>query len=134
MKKGCLKKVFGIVLCFSLIFTFLSFTASARYQYITILQAGLAINSSGLATCSGLVKSSDSSTSTTLTVELQKYSSGWKYDDSWNTSGKGTASIPLTAQKYVGHGLYRVVVTAKVYSSSGTLLETQSVLSNEVTY
>ena len=134
MKKGYLKRAFGIILCFAMIFAFSGLTVSARYQYITTLNAGLSINSSGLATCSGLVKPSDNDTSTTLTVELQKYSSGWKYDDSWNTSGTGTKNVQLSAQKYVVRGLYRVVVTAKVYSSSGKLLETQSLMSHEVTY
>jgi len=93
MKKGCLKKAFGVILCFAMIFAFSSFPVSARYQYIAVLNAGLSINSSGFATCSGLVKPSDNDTSTTLTVELQKYSSGWKYDDSWNTSGLKIAQL-----------------------------------------
>jgi len=134
MQKSYSKKALGIILLFAMVFAVLTPTVSARYQYITILTTALSINSSGLANCSGAVKPSDSSTKTTLTVELQKSSGGWKYEYSWSTSGSGAANIPLAGQRYVTKGLYRVVVTAKVYSSSGTLLETQSVISHEVAY
>jgi len=135
LKKKHLKKVLGIVLLLAVMVTALSTTVSARYKHIDMIVASLTINSSGLATCEGGVYPSDSDTNTTLIVELQKFSGGsWGKDDSWSTSGTGTNTIMLSGKKYVVHGKYRVVVTAKVYSSSGALLENESCISHEVTY
>jgi len=136
MKKSSLKKVLGIILFFTLLFTVLSSTVSARYQYIAILSVGFQINSSGLAEFDGCVDPSNSNTKTDLTVELQKKSgSTWNNDGSWSASGTGTNTILKSVGLYVVHGTYRVVVTAKVYSSSsGALLETEDITSREVTY
>ena len=134
MRKNNLKKAISIILLIMVLLITLSTAVSARYQYIAILGASLSINSNGLATCEGQVRPSDNDTSTTLTVELQKQSNGWIYVDSWSTSGEGARNIIKSAQKYIARGKYRVVVTAKVYSSSGSLLENQSVISHEVTY
>ena len=136
MKKSSLKKVLGIILLLTLLFNVLSTTVSARYQYIAILAVGLQISSSGLAEFDGYVAPSNSNTRTDLTVELQKKSgSTWNKEGSWSDSGTGTNSVLKSVSLYVVHGTYRVVVTAKVYSSSsGALLESESITSREVTY
>jgi len=141
MKKFKLNKVISVILFIAVISTALSTVVSAYqnisvwYQNITILGAGLSINSSGLATCDGYVALSNSNTNTTLTVNLQKYSGGsWISQQTWTASGTGTGSITKSGQRYVTSGKYRVTVTAKIYSSSGTLIEEESCISSEVTY
>jgi len=135
MKKNCFTKAISIILFLAVIVTALSITVSARYKYIDILGASLTINSSGLASCSGYVCPSDNSTNTTLTVELQKKSgNSWVSEYSWSGSSVGMRTAVASGTRYVVRGTYRVVSTANVYSSSGTLLETQSVTSKEVTY
>lgn len=135
MKKNCFKKALGIILVLAVIVSALNFTVSARYKHIDGIYASLSISSSGLATCEGLILPSDNNTSTTLIVELQYYSNGsWTYNDSWYAYGTGRNIVAKSAQKYVVHGKYRVVSTAKIYSSSGTLLENESCISPEFTY
>lgn len=108
----------------------------ARYSYITMLSGGLSIDSNGLATCSGLVIPSKSTTRTFLTVTLEKYNNGsWAVIESWTNSGSGIASISKTGKQYVSRGTYRVVVNAKVYdTSSGELLEDVSYTTSKKTY
>jgi hypothetical protein len=135
MKKTYFKKALGIVLLLVVMFTALSSTVSARYKYIDIIGASLSINSSGLASCGGYVMPSDSNTNSTVTVELQRKSgNSWTSEYSWSGSSTGTWTAAASGTRYVVRGTYRVVTTAKVYSSSGSLLETQSVTSSEVTY
>lgn len=135
MKGISFKKALGIILFIVLIITILNVTVSARYQYISNFSYGFSINSNGLATCTGYVKPTYDDKKTTLTVELQKCSNGsWVYVDSWSDSRTGANSFSITELKYVISGKYRVVVTAYVYSSSGTLLETTSCTSSEITY
>lgn len=108
----------------------------ARYSYITMLSGGLSIDSNGLATCSGLVIPSKSTTRTVLTVTLEQYNNGsWAGIESWTNSGSGIASISKTGKRYVDRGKYRVVVNAKVYDSfSGSLLEDENFTTSEKTY
>jgi len=138
MKKSYFKKIFSIVLLLAVIVTALNLTVSARYNYIDLLSSGLSINSIGLATCTGVVTPSYNDTKATLNVELQKKVSNnvWSPEGgAWSGSGTGNNPIAVEGKKYVVHGTYRVLVTAKIYSSSsGALLETQSMYSPEVTY
>jgi len=101
-----------------------------------MLSGGLSIDSNGLATCSGLVIPSKSTTRTVLTVTLEQYNNGsWAGIESWTNSGLGIASISKTGKRYVDRGKYRVVVNAKVYDSfSGSLLEDENFTTSEKTY
>ncbi len=61
-----------------------------RFTYISLLNAGLSINSSGKATCIGHASAYDSSHTTRLTVQLQKStSSAWSAVKSWSASSTG---------------------------------------------
>jgi hypothetical protein len=105
------------------------------YTHITTLFAGLSIDSSGLATCSGTVFPTYFDTNAELTVTLEEYKNNkWGSVYSWSAYGDGSAIIAKSGQRYVTSGRYRVVVTAKIYSLSGTLLETQSKTTTEKTY
>jgi len=106
-----------------------------KFTYISLLNAGLDINSSGKATCIGHASAYDSSHTTRLTVELQKYTgNGWSTIKSWSTSSTGQSIAGLEEDYYVVHGTYRVCSTAKVYNASGNLLENKSAYSDTVTY
>ncbi|MDQ7092442.1 hypothetical protein REC12_02395 [Desulfosporosinus sp. PR] len=109
--------------------------ASPQFTYISFLDAGLAINSSGLATCAGDVTLYYNSYSTNMTVQLQKSSgSGWSTIKTWTSSGTGIAGTDLEGYYYVVSGTYRVCTTANVYDPSGKLVEIQSAYSDNVTY
>lgn len=75
--------------------------------------------SSGKATCKGYVYLYSGYTSS-LTLNLQKYSDGsWKTLKTWTGSGNS-----IEKPYYVSSGYqYRVTFTAKVYNSSGTLVD-----------
>ncbi len=106
-----------------------------KFTYISWLSSGLSINSWGKATCLGSASAYDSSHTTNLTVKLQKSNAGgWSTTKSWSASSTGTSLAKVEENYYVAHGTYRVCATAKVYNSSGTLLESKSVYSNTVTY
>jgi hypothetical protein len=107
--------------------------AYARYVNISIMDAGLIINSSGRATCTGLMNLYDTSLTAKLTVELKKQSgTSWTTEKSWESSG---LAFTYLSQPYnVVHGVYQVKITAKVYDSSNTLLETQTLLSPIANY
>lgn len=106
---------------------------SPLFTYISFMNAGLSIDSSGLATCLGNVILYNSSNSTTLTVQLQKSTgSGWKTIKTWTTSAISYADIE--GYYFVASGTYRVCTTAQVYNSSGYLVETESIYSPTKTY
>jgi hypothetical protein len=106
-----------------------------RFTAILSMGAGLSINSWGKATCSGFVTPQSNLYTSELTVSLQKSTSnGWSTIKSWIGSGVGFAGVVIEGHHYVASGKYRVCSTAKVYNSSGTLLETESFYSAERTY
>lgn len=108
---------------------------SPQFTYISLLSPGLSINSSGKATCIGNVTLYNNSYSTNLTVQLQKStSSGWTTIQTWTSSGTGIAGTEMVEYYYVVSGTYRVCATSRVYNSSGSLIETQSLYSATVTY
>jgi len=108
---------------------------SPQFTYISYLNPGLSISSSGLATCVGAAAGYFDSYTTAVTAELQKSSgSSWSKIKTWTaSSATGAAIASVEGEYYVVHGTYRVCATAKIYDTSGKLLETQS-LSPMVTY
>ena len=105
------------------------------YVNIRLLQAGLTIDSSGMANCTGRVTLYSSSNTANLSLVIQKYTgSGWSTIKAWSTSARGTTPTSIVKSWDVARGQYRVSTTAKVYNSAGTLLETQTVYSATKTY
>lgn len=108
---------------------------SPQFTYISYLNPGLAISSSGLASCVGAAAGYFDSYTTVVTAELQKSSgSSWSKIKTWTASATGAAIALAEGEYYVVHGTYRVCATAKIYDASGKLLETQSLYSPVVTY
>lgn len=106
---------------------------SPRYSYIEGLSASLAINSWGLTDCyaSSVVFRGDS---VVLTCSLQQYNgSYWTTVKSWTSTDKPSAAIAKNYGVYSGY-TYRVKASCSVYNSSGTLLESGYIYSNEVVY
>jgi len=107
---------------------------SPQFTYIWQMSAGLGINSSGKALCAGSVDVASMTYSAELTVTLERnINDSWSTVKSWTGTGVGPGLI-VEKEYYVVQGTYRVKTTAKVYSSEGTLLETQSIYSAEKTY
>lgn len=108
---------------------------SPRFIGISLISADLSINSLGRTTCSGSVTPSSDSYTTVLTVKLQKQNgSSWSTIKSWSDTNTGIEGVIIEKHYYVTSGTYRVCSTAKIYNSSGTLLETESIYSAERTY
>lgn len=108
---------------------------SPQFTAILSMSAGLSINSSGKATCAGSVTPSNDTYTADMTVSLEKSTgNGWSTIKSWTGSGTGYFGVVIDAYYYVTSGTYRVCTTAKIYNSSGTLLETESFYSAERTY
>lgn len=103
-----------------------------RYVGLWELSASLSISDSGKATCGGSCKirlgySAD------LTIELeQRTGSTWETICTWTEDG---AKSFFEKTVYVVSGYdYRLTVSADVYNSSGTIIESSVVNSNQVFY
>lgn len=108
---------------------------SPSFTSISSLSSNLSIDSSGKATCSGTVTPSNNTYTANMTISLQKStSSGWSTIKTWSSSGTGLKGVSINNTYYVVSGTYRVCNTSKIYNSSGTLLETESLYSATKTY
>lgn len=108
---------------------------SPKFSYILSMSAGLEINSAGKAGCAGTVTPSSNTYTSDLTVSLQQNTgTGWSTIKSWTDSGVGYVGVTLEGYWYVVHGTYRVCSTARIYSASGILLETELFYSAGKTY
>lgn len=96
-------------------------TDSIQPYYVGTSGAGCSLSiSSGKANCKGYVYLYSGYTSS-LTLKLQKSSNGtsWSTLQTWTSSGSS-----IEKPYYVSSGYkYRVTLTAKVYNSSGTLVD-----------
>lgn len=97
------------------------------YIKITRLSTDFSVTSSGYADCYSKVTLDNTSDTAELTMELQRSSnqSNWETIKDWTISGKRT--VELDKGWYVASGYYyRIHITANVYTSSGSLVETAS--------
>ena len=93
--------------------------------------ADLAISSNGYADCSGAAYVR-SGYSVTVVMELQQKNGTWQTIKTWSKSGR---SVSLNESYRVSNKYnYRVAATAKVYNSSGSLVESKTSYSGEVYY
>lgn len=123
------------ILCFFAILCLLVSVASAvvptenpvqpLFIRITRLSRDFSVSSSGYANCYGRVELDNTSDTAELTMELQRSTneSDWETIKDWSASGK--CVVELNKGWYVASGYsYRIHITAKVYTSSGSLVET----------
>ena len=108
---------------------------SPQFTHISIIVPNFSIGSLGRAVCAGIGRLYTSSQTVEVTVALQRLDGDtWKEVKSWTESAPGIPGVNMERIHYVTSGTYRVCVTVKAYSASGTLLETASAYSYTVKY
>ena len=108
-------------------------TIMPRYSYITQLYSGLQIGTLGLSACRAncYVRNADE---VILTAKLQQYNgSSWTTLKTWTATGTDIASISKNYAVPSGY-VYCLRVTCAVFNEAGTLVETATCYSNQVTY
>ena len=105
------------------------------YTHILLLEAGVAVESSGKATCSGMVRPSSLDYDCYLTVELQKKSgSSWSSVATWTEQDLNGYGAELEEYRYVTQGTYRVKSTCVVKNPLNSTSETGTKYSAEKIY
>lgn len=104
-------------------------TVTPRYVNIALMNASGKIDSNALAYCYGYVETANTSYTINLSMSLQRYKNGeWNNVKTWTTSGTGTAE--MGKYWYVTSGYYyRTGVTATVYTSGGSYVESATTYS-----
>jgi len=95
-----------------------------RFIKITRLSTDFSVSSSGYADCYSSVTLDNTSDTAELTMELQRSTnkSDWETIKDWTASGK--CVVTLDKGWYVVSGYYyRIHITADVYSTSGSLVD-----------
>jgi len=105
---------------------------NARYIAVASLAAGLEINSSGKALCSGYVLTSDPSYDVDMVMDLLQLDTD-TVKKTWTNSGSFTTRLDDKPWYVTSGHMYVVRVTVNVYSGN-TLIETASGFSNIVDY
>lgn len=108
-------------------------TVSPCYAYIQRISAGLSIDETlGITSCK--TSCFVAAESVKLTCTLQRYNgSSWTTVKSWSETGEYSVALNKNWAVYSGY-TYRVKATCSVYNSSGALVESGSIYSNEVVY
>lgn len=104
-----------------------------RYSYIGRLYSSLQIGNLGLSACHAScdVENADH---IVLTAKLRQYDgTSWTTVKTWTATGTDIASISKNYAVPSGY-VYCLRVTCAVYNASGTLIETGTCYSNQVTY
>lgn len=133
-----MKKTISLLLCLIIMVSVFSISAFAanpegndpepvnpEYTRVTMIAAGLAISSDGVASCSGFVEPTYSTDTITLIVRLQ-YWTGTKWTNycSWETTESGYC-VQLDETQSVPAGYsYRVRISAECVASYGNESET----------
>lgn len=93
-----------------------------RYTYIDAVGAKISINSSGLASCTGVGYAKGTYDTVDLTVYLQQYKNGtWTTLQTW--TGSGTNMAVVSGEYYVYKGYkYRTKTSMIVYDENGKYL------------
>lgn len=104
-----------------------------RYSYIGQIYAGLQIGKLGLSACQANCYV-DNADHIVLTAKLRQYDgTSWTTVKTWTATGSDIASISKNYAVPSGY-VYCLRVTCAVYNASGTLIETGTCYSNQVTY
>ena len=104
-----------------------------RYSYIAKMYSGLQIGKLGLSACQANCYA-EGADSVALTAKLQQYNgSTWTTVKTWTATGTDIATISKNYAVPSGY-TYQLRVTCAVFNASGTLIETGTCYSNQVTY
>lgn len=104
-----------------------------RYSHIAKMYSGLQIGTLGLSACQAncYVENADR---IVLTAKLRQYNgSTWTTVKTWTATGTDYASISKNYAVYSGY-TYCLRATCAVFNAAGTLIETGTCYSNQVTY
>ncbi|MPN35030.1 hypothetical protein SDC9_182524 [bioreactor metagenome] len=125
----------SLVLVLGMVMSASAAEVTPYYSYTDDVAASLRI-SGGQATCGGSVSAMNPSNKCSVTATLKRQEgSSWVTVSGATWSGSGTGSAFASGTKSVSSGYsYRVFVTGKVMTPSGTLLETVTVQSKIVAY
>lgn len=135
------KRLVTIMLMLSVAVSLMALPAAAidysdmiSLQYIGLedVTAELDISSNGYASCEGSASVKDNYT-VTVVMELQQKNGTWRTIRTWTEKG-GTDVIVDESYRVSSKYSYRVAATAKVYNSSGSLVESKTSYSGEVYY
>lgn len=104
--------------------------APYRFDYVNSCSIFLSITNKGLATCTSNIVLRDGVTAEmTVTLYNSTDKKSWDYVKSWDTSG--SLALALEKSYYVMSGYYyKAVLSADIYNSSGSLVESISSTSN----
>lgn len=104
-------------------------TVTPRYVNIALMNASGSINSNDRAYCYSYVETANSTYTVYLTMSLQRYKDGeWSNIKTWTSSGTQVAE--MGKYHYVASGYYyRTGVTATVYTSGGSYVESATTYS-----
>lgn len=108
-------------------------TIEPMYVGIARMIPEISISSSGVITCTDLVKLHDGY-SANVTWELES-GTGNRLTPKYTWRDSGTGSLSLSAKRDAIHGYsYRLKTSVKVYNSSGTLVDDEVKYSRTVSY
>ena len=105
---------------------------SPLYIAITKVTNTLKINTTGVFNCTGVTNVSSGYTAEVI-VELQRDTGSWTTVQKWTAKSVLSASVYQTKSVSKGY-TYRLKTTHKAYNSNGTLIETVTEYSDEITY
>ena len=105
-----------------------------RFVNIELMSASIDVNSSGKASCYSYVDTANSTYKIYVSMSLQRYVDGyWTNVKTWNSSGTG--AVTLDKSYYVTSGYYyRTAMSATVYTSGGSFVESEDITSQNDYY
>ena len=108
--------------------------ASPRFDYISRVSTNVSINkNTGIATCTATCWA-PTAASVKLVCRLQQYKNGtWSTVKTWSDTGTQQAGLAKQRAVYSGY-TYRTYTSCYAYNAAGTLIETASLYSSQVTY
>lgn len=104
----------------------------ARYTDFDTVSAGLGKSDNGLYAASGAATAANGTKTIELTVSIEKFDMN---TDTWNAvkyctwTASGVGGVTAGGKRSISGGFFRTHTVAKIYSSSGTLLETVEAVS-----
>lgn len=139
------KKLFSLFMAFAMAFSIGSTVVNAdsldsavneeieaRYTDFASVSAGLTKADNGLYSAAGSAAAADGTKTIDITVSIEQFNlstdkwSAVKYC-TWTSSGVGV--VAAGGKRSISSGLFRTHTVAKIYNSSGTLLETVEAVS-----
>ena len=104
--------------------------APYRFDNVASCSIALSITNKGLATCtSNIVLRSGVTAEMTVTLYKSTDKKSWDYVKSWDTSGSLALALEKSYYVMSGH-YYKAVLSADIYNSSGSLVESITSTSN----